>query len=110
MAGLLVALEELVLLGGGAGGHFGDGEVRVEFGDAFLGAVGDEFAGADADGDAGVAAGADGGVGDVVAAAEAAAGEAVVQGFGGDAGEFGDDFTFCPAGELQFCGFGREGQ
>ena len=100
VADLLVVLEEVELLGGGARRHFLDDEVRVQPGDAFLRAAGGKIPGADADGDAGIAGRADRRVGDVVAAPEAAAGETVVQGLGSDAGKFGHHLALRPARQI----------
>ena len=72
MPGLLVALEQLKLLGGGARRHFGGGQIGVEPGDPFLRAIGHEILGADANRHAGIAIRANRRVGDVVAPAKPA--------------------------------------
>ena len=90
VAGLLVALKQVELFGGGAGRHLEPLHRGVGAGDAAQRAVGLEGGDGDADGHAGIAAGADRGVGDVVAAAEAGAGEAVMHLFGLGAGDLGD--------------------
>ena len=100
VAGLLVALEQRELLGGGAGGELGAADVGVDAFELPLGAVQFEVRRLHADRDAGVAAGADGRIGDVVAAAEAGARQAVVQRLGVGAGQLGDDLPLRPACEV----------
>ena len=75
-------------------------DAGVGAGDAAERALGFEGGDRDADRDAGVAARADRGIGDVVAAAEAGAGEPVMQGLGVMPGDFSHHLALRAAGDV----------
>ena len=96
----LVAAEQLELLGGGARRQFESGHPGVGPGNPAQGAARLEARHRDPDRHARLAAGTDRGVGDVVAAPEPGAGEAVVDAVGVGAGDLGDDLSLRPARDV----------
>ncbi len=108
VAGVEIGAEEGILVGRRAGGGLGADEVAVALEDAGEVARRGEGVDDDADRDAGAAALAGRAVGDVLAAAEAALGEDVVEGGGAIADEMGEDLALGAAGQVRAGGGRRQ--